>query len=263
MQVLQGRSFDDADVTGERPVAILSERAVRQMFQVPNPIGRTFEWADAPNRPVEVVGIVEDHLPYGLRDEPMRTVYTPMSNSALRDGVVVVAKASLPATALAATAREFVRASGRKLLVGGIRTMESQINDSIGHERALAWLSAAFAMLAAILAGVGLYGVMSYQVARQTHEIGVRLAIGARPATVLADMLGRGLALTGIGIAAGLVVAWFATSAVSTLLYGLSPTDPATVAGVVVGLGSVALAATYLPARRAARIDPLQALRSE
>jgi ABC-type antimicrobial peptide transport system permease subunit len=193
----------------------------------------------------------------------MRTVYTPMSGSSPPDGVVVVAKTIVPPASLAATARESVRASGRKVLVGSVRTMEGQINDSIGQERGLAWLSAAFAALAAILACVGLYGVMSYQVTRRTREIGIRLAIGARPATVLGTVLGQSLALAATGIGIGLVAAWFASGLVSAFLFGLSPRDPVTLSGVALTLVLTAAAAAYLPARRAARVDPLSALRTD
>jgi ABC-type antimicrobial peptide transport system permease subunit len=139
--------------------------------------------------------------------------------------------------------------------------MEDQMNASVVRERGLAWLATAFAVLAAMLSLVGLYGVMSYRVARRTREFGIRLAIGARPGAVLRGVLGESLWLAAAGIGVGLIGTWFATDLVSTFLYGLSPRDPLTLVSVSVGLVLTAVAATYLPARRAARIDPLRALR--
>ena len=141
--------------------------------------------------------------------------------------------------------------------------MSDQVDGALVRERSLAWLSGGFALLASILAVAGLYGMMSYHVARRTRDIGVRLALGARPRSVLAAVLRQTLGLTLAGVAVGLGGAFMTTEVVATFLYGLTARDPLTFGGVSLALVATAVAAGYLPARRAARIDPLRAIRTE
>jgi len=149
------------------------------------------------------------------------------------------------------------------LVADDIRTMSQQINSSLVRERTLMSLSSAFAVLALVLACVGLYGVMSYALTRRTREIGIRLALGARPGRVLWGMLRETLLVSLAGVAVGLAGAWFATRTVSTFLFGLSPRDPPTLVAVCATLLLTTLVAGYLPARRAAAIDPARAIRNE
>jgi predicted permease len=260
VRLVLGRTFDARDTGPDANVVVLSAGAARHIFNGENPIGRTMRWMASPETPHTVIGIVEDSSRANLREEPPRMVYSPLRDDYV--GAVQVAIKTMAAPgALAASVRDVIREAGRDVVVDRVRTMDDQINASLVRERALAWLSTAFAGLAAMLSAVGLYGVLSYQVSRRTREIGIRLAIGARPGTVLADVLGQSLWLATVGIGTGLVAAWFATEIVSTFLYGLSPRDPLTLAAVSVAVALMALVASYLPARRAASIDPLRALR--
>ena len=264
VRVVRGRAFDDPDISATRKVAILNARTARYVFGEANPIGRTIEWMSSPGQPIEVIGVVEDTSHQNLREEAPRMVYTPLSIDVPHPGQIQVAvKTTGDPSVVEANARAVVRSVSPDVVIDRIRTMDEQVNASLVRERGLAWLSAGFAALASILACVGLYGVMSYQVARRTREIGIRLAIGAPPRAVLGGVLGQTGLLALAGIALGLVGAWFATGVVATFLYGLSPRDPLTLAGVSLALGVTTLAAGYLPARRAARIDPLRAIRTE
>ncbi len=151
----------------------------------------------------------------------------------------------------------------RTLPVSAARTMESVVETSNGRARFQTLLLGLFAAAAALLAAVGIYGVMSYAVLRQTREIGVRMALGANPADVLRQVVRQGMSVAAAGAGAGLAAALLLTRLMSGLLYGVAPTDPATYAGVAVLLLAIALCASYVPARRAARIDPMKALRAE
>ena len=262
VRVLQGRTFGAGDMRADSDVVVLNARAARHIFKGANPLGQTTAWMSAPDRKLTVIGVVEDSSRENLREDPPRMVYSPLTDS-FPGAVQVAVKTTAAVGPLVANVRDLIRSVGRNVVVDRIRSMEDQINASLVRERGLAWLSTAFAALASLLACVGLYGVMSYQVVRRTRDIGIRLAIGAEPGAVLRSVLRESLALTFTGIAVGLAAAWFVTDVVSTFLYGLSPHDPATLAVVALSLGMVALVATLVPARRAARVDPLQALRSE
>jgi predicted permease len=262
VRLLQGRTFDAGEVARGANVVVLNARAARHIFKGANPIGQTTAWMSAQDTPLTVVGVVEDSSRESLRDDPPRMVYSPLT--AGNPGAVQVAvKTTADPGPLVADVRSFIRRVNSNVVVDRVRTMEDQMNGSLVRERGLAWLASAFAALAATLSLVGLYGVMAYQVARRTRDIGIRLAIGARPGVVLAGVMRESAALTAAGLLVGLTAAWFATGVVSTFLHGLSPRDPRTLVGVAVSLLLIALAATYLPARRAARIDPLRALRTE
>jgi predicted permease len=263
VRLLQGRTFDAND-TRAGNVVVLNARAARHIFKGADPIGQTMAWMSAPETLLQVVGVVEDSSRENLREDPPRMVYTPLTDRTPWPGAVQAAvKTTAAPGPLVAAMRQLIRNAGWNVVVDRVRTMEDQVNASVVRERGLAWLAAAFAALAAMLACVGLYGVMSYQVARRTREIGIRLAIGARPTAVLRGVLGQSLGLAAIGVSAGLVVASFATESVSAFLYGLSPRDLATLAGVSLAVMATTMAATYLPARRAARTDPLRALRAD
>jgi predicted permease len=261
IRVLRGRAFTDQDVAANRRTAVINERTARDVFGHADPIGRTIAWASAPNDPIEVVGVVENTRRSSLREDAPRMVYTPLSG--LPGGVQVAIKTAGEPMAVTAVVRDLVRRVSPDLVIARLRTMDEQIDSSLVRERALTVLSTGFALLASVLACVGLYGVMSFHVARRTREIGIRLALGETPRSALAGILRDTTMLSVLGIVAGIACALVATDVVSAFLYGLSARDPLTLVGVSVVLYATALTAGYLPARRAARIDPLRAIRTE
>jgi ABC-type antimicrobial peptide transport system permease subunit len=210
-------------------------------------------------------------------DAPTRMIYTPLAQNTMQgiDPDRWTGEAQPPPRltaeivttgdprALAASVRDEARALSKDAVVSYVRTMEDQLDHSLVRERVLATLSSAFGLLALLLAGVGLYGVMSYTVARRRREIGIRLALGAARSSVLWRVLRETAALSAIGIAIGLAAAIAASRVVSTFLFGLTPRDPATFAGAATILFLTALAAGYVPARRAAAVDPMHAIRTD
>ena len=262
--LLKGRAFTPADRKGSPKVAILNETAARYLFGAEDPIGRTFLFMNAREQPVEVIGIAPDTYQTTLREPAPRMAYTPLSHERELVGHLLIAVRTRDVRNITADlVRATVSSVTTDLVADDIRTMSQQINSSLVRERTLMSLSSAFAILALVLACVGLYGVMSYTLTRRTREIGIRLALGARPGRVLWGMLRETLLVSLAGVALGVAGAWFATRTVSTFLFGLSPRDPLTLVAVCATLLLTTLVAGYLPARRAAAIDPARAIRNE
>jgi predicted permease len=257
--VLRGRVFTDEDGALSRRVAILNQTTARYVFGDADPIGRAIAWGSAPDDPLEVIGVVEDTRQNSLRDDAPRMVYTPF---AVRPSQVAI-RTTGAAMALAPVVRDLARQVSHDLVVARVRTMHDQVDSSLVRERALMLLSSAFAIVASILACIGLYGVMSFHVARRTREIGIRLALGEARRSVFTGILRYTTRLSVVGIIVGVGGAVLVTRLVSAFLYGLSPRDPLTLPAVSIGLVATALVAGWLPARRAARVDPLAAIRSE
>jgi predicted permease len=261
IRIVRGRGFDARDMAMGRRLAILNERTVRDIFKAADPIGRTIAWLSAPGHAFEIIGVVEDTRVETLRGDVPRMVYTPMSDAWPRVQVAIKLRSD-PLTVIRG-ARDLVPAVSRDFVVDRVRTMDEQINASLVRERAVAWLSTAFAVLASILACVGLYGVLSFHVARRTREIGIRLALGDPPHSVVARILRHAALLSLSGILVGIAGTLLATRLISTFMFGLSARDPLTIAAVSIAVACTGLGAGYLPARRAARIDPLRAIRAE
>ena len=177
--------------------------------------------------------------------------------------MALVVKTSGDPLNVAAPIRAILREMDRNLPLSNVRSMDDVVATAIATPRFTGWLLALFAMLALTLSAVGIYGVLAFLVSQRTHEIGIRLAIGADSSRVLRMILGRGLGLALIGVAAGVVAAFFLTGLIATQLHGIAPRDVTTFVGVPVLLSLVALVASYIPARRAMRVDPLTALRAE
>lgn len=263
IKLLRGRAVTDSDTDSSPLVAIINEQLAREYFGDTDPLGQTLRFGS--REPMTIVGIAGNSLQgNSLRDPPRRVIYTPLSQEYdLRPRINVAVRSTEPLASLAAAVRTETRAVSADAVVNYVRTMEQQIDGTMASERVLATLSSWFGVLALALACVGLYGVVAHDVARRRREIGIRLALGARPAAVEHETLKRAGLLVVAGVTGGLAAAFAATRFLGGLLYGLGPTDPPSIAAGVAVLALTALAASYLPARRAARIRPAEVLRSE
>ena len=263
--IVAGRDFTRADGVGSPRVAIVNRAMARRFFGDASPIGRTIR-ADRPNAqpdPIEIVDVVEDASYRSLREEPPPTVFVPIDQ--MTDPFPWVffelRTAGSPSAVVPVVKRELAQVAPDLALE--FTTMSDQVRSSLARERLMALLSASFGALALLLAVVGLYGIMAYGVARRRGEIGVRIALGATRARVVRLVLGEAGRLVVAGLVLGTLLALAGSRLVASFLYGLAPTDPATIALSAFVLASVALAAGALPAWRAARLDPMVALREE
>ena len=271
LNVVRGRDFTDADRHGTISVAVISEAMARHFFGNGDPIGRTFVLG--PNTEATfIVGVVEDARHEALRsDTPSRMVYLPLSQSTAAPGrssdvpnrLTISLRTSEDPAAAASTIRSEARTASKDAMVLYLRTMEQQIDATLIPERLLTRLSGWFAGIALLLACVGLYGVMAYNVSRRTREIGLRMALGAVPRAILSGVLRETLIVWGIGVAIGVSMALAATRLLSSFLFGLTAYDPATLAGATALLLAVAVVAGLVPARHAAGINPVRALRDQ
>jgi predicted permease len=264
--LLRGRAFTEQDVGDAPGVVIINETLARRHFPGEDPVGKRLGFS-GPTDWREIVGVARDTRNYGLDEEVKPEAYMPYTQSAPGylagsiSGMILVARtASDPQSTVAAIKGE-VRALDGNQPVYNIKTMEQYLAESIAQRRFNMLLLAVFAGVAVLLAAVGLYGVMSYMVSQRTHEIGLRMALGAQARDILVMAVRQGLVLIIIGIGVGLAGALALTRVMSGLLYGVGTTDPATFAAIVLLLAFVSLIACYIPARRATRIDPLIALR--
>jgi len=258
-----GRDLADSDALGAPRVAVVNEEFARYFFGDEGAVGRRFGFGRDDGLDVEIVGVVRDGRSASLREEPRRAVYLPWSQSEDLGEVTFYVRSEVEPASLGERLREIVQRADPALPVSELKTMERQIVESLFVERLVAALSAAFGLLATLLAGLGLYGVMSHAVALRTREIGVRVALGATGADVRRLFLLRGLRFTLIGLAAGLLLATAAGRLVAGMIYGVGLADITTFTAVALLLGGATLLASWLPARRAARVDPLGALRSD
>ncbi len=260
--VLRGRPFDRQDRLDGSRVAVVNQAFVRKYSADEDPIGQVIlgDWANP--KPTEIVGVAGDIRHNGLTAEPRPTVFLAQSQVPGYFTYIVVRTGAEPKTMAAAIRRE-VRQVDPRQPVAEVQPLEQYVSTALARPRLYAVLLGAFASLALLLAAIGLYGLMTYAVSRRTHEIGVRLALGAQPRDVLSSMLGEGARLAAAGLALGAIGAAVLSRVVVNLLYGVTAGDPLTYAGAAVLLGAVALIAVCLPARRASRVDPVVALRYE
>ncbi len=266
-RLLEGRDFADRDRRGAPKVAIINHSMARYFFGDESPIGRLIApWGGNSNpTDCEIIGVVEDAAHFDLKEPPKRVLYVPYEQGPDflqgENMILEVRSASAPVL-VAARVRDLVTQMDKNVLVES-ETLETHVNGSIARERLLALLSGFLGMLSLLLVGIGLYGVMAYSVTRRTGEIGIRLALGARPVNVLSMVLREGSVLVLTGVAIGVLAGLGLSRVVATLLFGVSSRDAAAFAGAAGVMAGVALLATILPARRAARVDPTVALRYE
>jgi predicted permease len=260
---VRGREFDARDTAAAPRVVIVSEETARRYWPGEDAIGKRVVVKSFGPEPATIVGVVAD-VPIHRVDAPLRpTVYGPLPAYAVwRPISLVVRTRGEPTTAIAAV-RAAVASLDPGVPVADVDTAEDSVSGSLGPRRFPMVLLGAFAGVALALACVGLFGVMAYLVAQRTREIGLRMALGARPGDVFRLIIGHGLALTLAGVAIGLVGAMWLSKLLEGLLYGVAPTDALALAGAAVVLVSVSAAACYVPARRAMRVDPMAALRHE
>jgi predicted permease len=264
--ILAGRDFGPQDTPASEKVVVVTELFAKKFFSGKNPIGEAFQIEEPPGEPrpvYRIVGLVKDTKYTDLREEFKPIGFFAMSQEAKPDNFLqLVVRSGLPLTTISSeisTAAAQVSPS----IVLQFQTMQSQVRESLLRERLMATLSGFFGTLAALLATIGLYGVMSYMVARRRNEIGIRMALGADRRHVVRMVMREASVLLAAGVIAGLVMAVVAARTATTLLFGLQPGDPVTLAAAAAGLGMVAMLASYLPALRASRLEPTEALREE
>lgn len=257
-----GRFFDDRDRADTPPVIILSESLAKKLYPGENPIGRRINTArESSPEWTEIVGVVSDIRQQGLDREISPMVYQPYRQRAA-DQIIVAVRSAIASGPLAAGVRKAVQSVDPDQPLDEVMTLEERLSQKAAARRFTLILVGLFALLAVALAAVGVYGVVSYVISQRTQEIGVRMALGAQTTDILGLFLKQGLMLALAGVGLGLLAAWGATRVMSSLLFGVKANDPVTFVSVAALLTMIALAACLAPARRAARVDPLTALRS-
>lgn len=264
MPLLLGRDFTIKDDVTMPDVAVISEAAALRYFGSQNPIGANVDLLE-PGSQVQIVGVVKDAKYHSLREHTTPMIFVPFLQLAPErtPRLTFEVRTTVAPENMIAAVRQRIRRINENLPMADVKTLTKQIDQSLMQERLVATLSTLFAFLGLALACVGLYGIMAYDVARRTNEIGIRMVLGAQKNTVLRLVVGRGMLLALVGVGIGIVGALGLTRLLSKSLYGVKPTDPLTFVIVSIVLSGMALLACYIPARRAASIDPMQALRAE
>jgi putative ABC transport system permease protein len=272
VELKKGRLIDERDRAGSPLVALIDESLAQKYFPNEDPVGKRLENGFGPDETsFEIIGVVEHVKHYGLEGEvPVDPQFYYAFNQVpekflpvLSNRMSLAVRTSVEPLSLVGAVRQQVLAVDSNQPVYNARTMERVVSESIAARRFAMLLMTIFAVVALLLASVGIYGVMSYSVTQRTHEIGVRMALGASVKDILKLIVGQGMLLVGVGVGLGLLAAFLLTRVMSSLLYGVSTTDPLTFAGISLLLAVIAFAACYLPARRASKVDPMVALRYE
>ena len=259
--LVRGREFTNADTATSPKVVIINQTMAEQFWKGQDPIGRRFKFFGDQDYST-VVGVAKNAKYNGIAEPPLPFIYLPLKQN-FTPAVTLHVRASGDASRLARSVRAAVHELDPTLTLFNVRTLEDQIQQSLQPQKMNVVLLTIFGLLALLLAAIGLYGVASYAVSQRTREIGVRMALGAQPWSVLSLVLGNGMVLVAVGLGIGLVASYFVAGAMSALVVGINPRDPLTFAATPALLGTIALLASYVPARRATRIDPLLALRTE
>ena len=262
VQLVRGRLFDERDHAQSPAVMIINEELARELYPNEDPVGKrlTYDWGGDVEG--EIIGVVRNVHEMSLTEKPATAFYRPFAQFPQGNLNVLIRTTGDP-LALASAARAKVRELDPNLPVASVRTMESVIADATARSRMSSYLLAGFAGLALLLAAIGLYGVIAYGVAQRRGEIGVRVALGADRNKILRLIVSQGMRLTVVGLVVGLVGAFALSRLLRSLLFGVAATDLATFVLVPLLLGGVALLASYLPASRAAQVDPAIALRAQ
>jgi predicted permease len=259
---LLGRDFDQRDGLNAPKVVIINEKMAKQYFGDPaNALGKRIGLDEVPDR--TIVGVVRDAQYINLRESLRKHFYVPATQDATLSNLTLHVKTASDPNIVAEQLRAELKGLDPHLPLYNIKTLATEIDQSLIQERLVTWLSVAFGLLATLLTALGLYGVLTFSVARRTREIGIRVALGAQRRDVFRLIMVRGVVLVGVGVAIGLAVSFAFSKLLSSLLFGVTPNSVMTLASVSVGLIAVALLACYIPARRATKVDPMVALRYE
>ncbi|MGB7492848.1 MAG: ABC transporter permease [Candidatus Acidiferrum sp.] len=268
IRLLKGRTFSPEDEQGELPVAIVNETLVRKLFDGQNPIGHRIKanigFGENEQPPLrEIVGVVADVKSGGIGENAVPEVYAPQTPTDFIGETTIVVRTATDPNAFVSTMRSLVASMDKELPLRDVKTLDDYVSASISAQRFQATLLSIFAALAFVLTAIGLYGVIAYSVAQRSREIGIRIALGAEQQNISRMVLRQGAWLALIGVATGLLASLFAARLIRALLYGIQPIDPITFMAVPLLFFAVALLASYIPARRASRVDPMVALRYE
>ncbi len=262
--LLEGRAFDARDTADATPVLIVSRALAQKHFKGEDPLGKRLRLGNG-DKPYEIVGVVGDVRHEAFTEkvtEQELAVYQPYAQNPWREMTYIMRAKNDPAS-LTTAVRSELQAVDKDQPVYNVRTIEQVFSESMAPQRLSSFMFAAFALVALLLAAVGIYAVIAYSVAQRTHEIGIRMALGAQRGDIFRLVIGHGMKLILIGIGAGLVAAFGVTRAMASILYGVSATDVWTFAGISALLAGVALVACYVPAQRATKVDPMIALRHD
>jgi len=262
--LLAGRDFTERDVVGGPKVAVISEQLARDYFPGKSPLGQTIGFRDSTGRSLTIVGVVADAKQVDLRSPAPSTVYLDRRQwPTISDRAVFAIRSSVPATQLVAPARAIILAELPRIRIRHDTPMTDLLSMVVSRESALASLSVAFSFLALLLASIGLYGVMAFQVSARTREIGVRMALGAQRSDVVRMVIRQALVVVAIGVAVGVPFGLAGARSLRALLYGITPFNPLPLATGAAVLALVGTLAALIPSRNAARVDPLAAIRCE
>jgi putative ABC transport system permease protein len=261
-RLVEGRDFVEQDDETSGRVAIVNETFARRFWRGEDAIGKRFSIGAAGEPRVQVVGVAQDGKYTGLNEDPKPVVYRPLLQNYSGANNLIVRTRTDPLALLSAVRGE-LQQMDPQLPISSAKTLVEHMSVPLLPSRIAASVVGGFGLLALGLAAIGIYGVMSYAVSTRTYEVGIRTALGAQSSDVLRLVIRQGVTLTVIGLAAGLSGAFALTRLLQVMLFGVSPTDPLTFAGVTVLLAGTALLACYVPARRATRVDPIIALRCE
>jgi predicted permease len=268
LKVIRGRALSDRDAKGSPPVLVINERFAKREFDKQDPVGQRILIQEiipgktelGPEIPWEVVGVIRDEKVNGMADDRSAGVYVSNEQTPVYF-VTLSVRANLDPVMLQKAISAAIHSVGKDQAITDIRTLDQIKDQALVANRLQSTLLGIFGIVALLLAGIGIYGVISYSVAQRTHEIGIRAALGASPGHQLRLVIGRGLGLTVVGLVIGLGGAIGLTRLMANLLYGVGARDPATMISVAAVLAAVAITASYVPARRATKVDPMIALR--
>jgi putative ABC transport system permease protein len=262
IRLVAGRDFADQDTAQAPAVAIINQTMAKRLWPGENAVGKRFATSQSGRPNFQVVGVAKDARLEALREAPELAMFVPLAQQ-YQAGMTLLVRTATDPMGLLPAIRGEVQSLDKNLAVFDVTTLRAAVATTLDQQKLYATLIGSFALVALVLAAIGIYGVISYSVARRTHEMGIRMALGAERSDVLKLVVGQGMLLTLGGLAVGLPSALGLARLLKSLLYGVNPNDAPTFVLGALALGSVALLACYIPARRATKVDPMVALRYE